>query len=143
MANQSFTSSNMQKSLTLARLDRFLVLTEWNLDYPLTKVEALPRVTSDHCPILLTAKRSDTLKKKDKIFRFKEVWLNHGDFVSKIPDLWKEGAQKKSVVLTFAKKLRHCRTRIKKWCANEIYSIRGLKSRLMGEIQKIDNLEEQ
>lgn len=112
------------------------------MDFPLTKVEALPRVTSDHCPILLTAKRSDMLK-KNKLFRFEKAWLNHGDFVSKLPGWWREGNQKKSAILTFVEKLRHCRTRIKEWCANEFYSIRGLRSKLMGEIQEINIFEEQ
>lgn len=142
MANQSFTWSNLQKSPTLAKLDRFLISTEWDLDFPLTKVEALPRVTSDHCSILLTAKRSDMMR-KNKLFRFEEAWLNHGDFVSKLPSWWREGTQKKSTVLTFVEKLRHYRRRIKEWCANEFYSIRRLKAKLMEEIQDINKSEEQ
>nr|CAD1829313.1 unnamed protein product [Ananas comosus var. bracteatus] len=84
MINQSFTWSNMQKNPTLARLDRFLLSTEWDQEFPLTKVEALPRMTSDHCPILLYVERR--MKKKKKIFRFEEAWLNHEGFISKLPD---------------------------------------------------------
>nr|CAD1832569.1 unnamed protein product [Ananas comosus var. bracteatus] len=39
MANQSFTWSNLQSNPTLARLDRFLVSTEWELEFPLSKVD--------------------------------------------------------------------------------------------------------
>lgn len=66
-------------------------------------------------------------------------------FISKLPDWWKEGAQgtsAKSAVLTFTAKLRHCRQRIKEWCASEFYSIRRLKNFLMDEIQSIDKAEE-
>lgn len=49
----------------------------------------------------------------------------------------------KSAALTFAAKLRHCRTRIKEWCAAEFYSVRGEKLRLMREIRDIDREEEQ
>lgn len=57
MMNQQFTWSNMQQNPVLARLDRFLISTEWDQDFPLSKVVALPRVTSDHCPILLTVEQ--------------------------------------------------------------------------------------
>lgn len=141
MINQSFTWSNMQKNPTLARLDRFLFSTEWDQKFPLTKVEALPRVTSNHCPILLYVERR--MKKKKKIFHFEEAWLNHEGFISKLPDWRNEVDQKKSAVATFTPKLRHCRRRIKEWCSNEFYSINGLKNYLLGEIQVIDGAEEQ
>lgn len=38
MLNQSYTWSNMQRILTLARLDRFLISIEWDQDFPLSKV---------------------------------------------------------------------------------------------------------
>lgn len=83
MINQSFTWSNMQQNPTLARLDRFLVSTEWDQEFSISKVEILSIVTSDHCHILLTADKIVTRKKN--IFRFEEAWLNHEDFLSKVP----------------------------------------------------------
>ncbi|OAY83301.1 putative ribonuclease H protein [Ananas comosus] len=140
MMNQSFTWSNMQKNPTMARLDRFLISTEWDQEFSLSKVVALPRVTSDHWPILLSAQR-DT-KGRQKIFRFEEAWLNHDGFQSKVPGWWAEGGNKSSAVLTFSAKLRHCRQRIKEWCKNEFYSIRDHKTLLMDEIHTIDIAEE-
>ncbi|OAY83381.1 hypothetical protein ACMD2_21719 [Ananas comosus] len=132
MFNQSYTWSNLHATPTLARLDRFLVSTEWDHEFPLTRVETLPRITSDHCPILLTAKNCS--RGKTKIFHFEEAWLNHAGFISKFLDWWREGSQgprKKSAVLSFTAKLRHCRIRIKEWCTNEFYSVRGVKNQLM------------
>ncbi|OAY69495.1 hypothetical protein ACMD2_25539 [Ananas comosus] len=48
MSNQSFTLSNIQRNSTLARLDRFLISTEWDQEFPLTKVEGLPRALGPH-----------------------------------------------------------------------------------------------
>lgn len=141
MRNQSFMWSNMQKNPTLARLDRFLVSTEWDLDFPLSRVEALPRVTSDHCSILLTVEKH--FKKRKKMFRFEDAWLNHEGFIDKVPGWWKEQAPEKSAVLTITEKLRHCRQRIKEWCKLEFYSISGLKNELMTEIHEIDKADEQ
>ncbi len=73
LKNQRFTWSNMQQAPALAKLDRFLVSTEWDSSFPRSDVEALPRVTSDHCPILLsTAAHS---RGPNKLFRFEEFWL--------------------------------------------------------------------
>ncbi len=54
ISNQMFTSSNMQSNPTLAKLDRFLISTEWDQCFPLSKVAAGPRITSDHSSILLS-----------------------------------------------------------------------------------------
>ncbi|OAY70023.1 hypothetical protein ACMD2_06552, partial [Ananas comosus] len=47
LSNQSYTWSNMQHRPTLAKLDRFLVSTDWDLSFPLSKVTALPRHTKE------------------------------------------------------------------------------------------------
>ncbi|XP_020104715.1 uncharacterized protein LOC109721473 [Ananas comosus] len=99
----------------MARLDRFLVSTEWDQEFPLTKVESLPRVTSDHFPILLSSESN--VPRTRKIFRFEDVWLTHEDLVSKLPGWWQE--------------------------EREDLNIRGVKNKLMGEIHEIDKVEEQ
>ncbi len=140
LLNQRFTWSNMQRCPVLAKLDRFLVSTGWDATFPLTEVEALPRTTSDHCPILLS---SDGKKiRRRSPFRFEEVWLKNEDFVKRVPQWWQEVEGGKSGVLDFTAKLRHCRTMIKRWCASHFYSIRGEKNRIATEINELDRLEE-
>ncbi len=51
---QRFTWSNLQVVPMMAKLDRFLISTEWDQCFPLSKVIGLPRVTSDHTPLRLT-----------------------------------------------------------------------------------------
>ncbi len=53
LSNQCFTWSNLQHNPTLAKLDRFLISTDWELSFPLSRVKVLPRITSDHSLILL------------------------------------------------------------------------------------------
>ncbi len=43
LGNQSFTWSNLHACPTLAKLDRFLISTDWDQAFPLTKAVALPR----------------------------------------------------------------------------------------------------
>lgn len=122
----------------MAKLDRFLVSTKWDHHYPLSKAAALPRIVSDHAPILL----SSTDKKPHRFFRFKEVWLTRDDFYRLVPVWWEELPTKGNNAITFAAKLRHCRKRMKKWCATHFYSISKVKE-LSEDIQKLDILEEQ
>ncbi|BFG29848.1 hypothetical protein CerSpe_161220 [Prunus speciosa] len=51
--NAAFTWSNMRENAILRRLDRFMFTPAWEELFPHTRQVALPRVTSDHCPILL------------------------------------------------------------------------------------------
>ncbi|KAK1313371.1 hypothetical protein QJS10_CPA06g01149 [Acorus calamus] len=52
--NQAFTWSNLREIPSLARLDRILLDAEWEAQFPRCEVVALPRVVSDHVPLLLT-----------------------------------------------------------------------------------------
>lgn len=139
MSNQSYTWSNMHLKPTLAKLDRFLVSTDWDLSFPLSKVIALPRHTSDHTPIFL----STGTKLAPRRFRIEKVWLSKDDFWANVPLWWSEVGSKRSVILTLTAKLRHCRVRIKEWCKTNFYSIEKSIKHLQEEIQKIDLLEEQ
>ncbi len=76
MGNQNFTWSNLQCIPTLAKLDRFLISPEWDQAFPLSKVMALLRITSDHSPIL----PSTGAKLPPHMFRFEKVWLTREDF---------------------------------------------------------------
>lgn len=54
-----FTWSNLQEWPSLSKLDRFMIFLEWEDYFSLNCVHALPRLGSDHIPILL--KGGDTL----------------------------------------------------------------------------------
>eukprot|EP00268_Persea_americana_P022044 TRINITY_DN21932_c1_g1_i1.p1 TRINITY_DN21932_c1_g1~~TRINITY_DN21932_c1_g1_i1.p1 ORF type:complete len:127 (-),score=16.07 TRINITY_DN21932_c1_g1_i1:362-742(-) len=53
LAGASFKWSNNQVNPGMARLDRFLVSTEWVDIYPEVLHLALPKTASEHCPIIL------------------------------------------------------------------------------------------
>ncbi|XP_020102569.1 uncharacterized protein LOC109720094 [Ananas comosus] len=139
LSNQSFTWSNMQHQPSMAKLDRFLVSIQWDRSYPHCKVKALPKITSDHCPILL----STAILSAPRRFRFEKVWLTRDDFHSNMTLWWNKVPPKNSAILTFTAKLRHCRTRIKEWCKTNFHNISNTKRAIQDELQQIDLLEEQ
>ncbi len=69
LGNQKFTWSNMQSNPTMAKLDHFLISTKWNQAFPLSKVVAVSRITSDHSPILLSTRE----KLVSHVFIFEKV----------------------------------------------------------------------
>ena len=69
------------------RLDRGLGNAEWKMLFLTAEIHHLPRVKSDHCPILLI---TDPLKSKSpKPFRFEQMWFTDLTFPSLVEDSWK------------------------------------------------------
>ncbi len=62
LGNQQYTWSNMQSNPTMAKLDRFLISTEWDLIFPISNVTTLPRITSDHSHLLLATQKKTSLR---------------------------------------------------------------------------------
>jgi exonuclease III len=54
MSDHKFTWANSRMVPTYEKLDRVLVSTEWEQDFPLATVDALSREVSDHTPLLLS-----------------------------------------------------------------------------------------
>ncbi len=75
LGNQSFTWFNLQSAPSLAKLDRFLISPNWDQAFPLSNASVLPRITSDHCPIML----SSGGPLPPRVFRFEQVWLTRED----------------------------------------------------------------
>jgi hypothetical protein len=70
---RQYTWANNLQSLTLEKLDRILVSTEWELKYPMVTVTALPKTISDHTPVLLNTGMSS--QHTSHLFKFELGWL--------------------------------------------------------------------
>ena len=69
LVGRRFTWSNKQKNEKWSKLDRFLVSVEW-IDYFKCVQKGLPRMLSDHCPLLLAGDEIDWGPKPFKHFNF-------------------------------------------------------------------------
>ncbi|KAL4201247.1 hypothetical protein AMTRI_Chr02g257740 [Amborella trichopoda] len=72
-----FTWSNHASNPILSKLDRFLLSLNWEECFPRSSSLALPKPTSDHCPILLD---TDVVQRGPGPFRFELHWLLEKDF---------------------------------------------------------------
>lgn len=67
------------------RLDSCWANPAWNLLFLEASVTHLPRINSDHCPILL--KLSDSFNSRlDRPFHFEKMWLSHPRFCRVVED---------------------------------------------------------
>lgn len=77
LVGKKYTWSNDQAQPHMARLDRFLISAEWNSLFPNSVQRAVANTSSDHCPLVLTAK---TDFRRSRFFRFENVWLRFAPF---------------------------------------------------------------
>jgi hypothetical protein len=70
------------------RLDRALCSMEWRVSFGEGYVRHLPRVTSDHCPIMLCLHSSHIPRGPIKPFRFEVMWLKHEEFSDVVRCNW-------------------------------------------------------
>ena len=74
ISNRGFIWSNNQDNPIFAVLDRVFASVDWDSYFPMSSLTALPRVGSDHTPLVL-----DTGGRKSsspKMFRFEKWWLS-------------------------------------------------------------------
>ncbi|XP_057432083.1 uncharacterized protein LOC130724829 [Lotus japonicus] len=75
---------------TSKRLDRALDDVEWRHLFPEAVIENLPRIHSDHCPLLLRCGGFDDTRGK-RPFRFLAAWASHPLFQEVIENGWNQG----------------------------------------------------
>jgi hypothetical protein len=83
MSGRKYTWANNQISPTYEKLDCVLATTEWEENYLLTTVQALPRVISDHAPLLLNSGETST-RGSEPLFKFECGWLLKEGFIDMI-----------------------------------------------------------
>lgn len=77
MLGRQFTWSNSQDGARWSRLDRFMFNPEWLVKFKF-KLSGLPRVISDHCPVLLL---EDEIDWGPRPFKFINAWILHPLFL--------------------------------------------------------------
>jgi hypothetical protein len=84
---RQFTWANNLPTPTFEKLDRILTSTDWELKYTRVRARALPRILSDHTPLLL-----DTgIPSQPNLQRFKVElsWLFKDDFYEVVARTWR------------------------------------------------------
>ncbi|XP_047943003.1 uncharacterized protein LOC125189817 [Salvia hispanica] len=95
------------------RLDRILVSETWTSSFEATRVTNLPRVSSDHGPILARCKLANTTT-TGRAFQFQNMWTRHEGFLGLVREVWVQptGA---GGLLSLQIKLARVKRALKEW----------------------------
>ncbi|KAK1292074.1 hypothetical protein QJS10_CPB17g00140 [Acorus calamus] len=137
--NHAFTWSNMRDSPSMAKLDRFLICAEWEEMFPRCAVRGLPRITSDHLPLLLT---SDDITTTRRLFRFESWWLECEGIEEMVAECWSAPTGVLRGARRVAFKLRRLKRKLKAWGQDMHLRRNSEKTRAMELIGALDTKEE-
>jgi hypothetical protein len=81
----SFTWSNKRDPSSWSRIDRFLVAPEWEAHFLDLLIKRLPRLCSDHFPVLFDCGGVHGGK---RYFKLENMWLKAEGFVDRVRQWW-------------------------------------------------------
>lgn len=117
LLDRRFTWSNKRASPTLERLDRAFFNLAWNNVFPNTTLSSLPRITSDHVPLILNIQ---TTVPKTRHFRFESAWTLSTACQQIIQKCWApnhRSTQQLTSAAALAKALKRTRYDLKNWAS--------------------------
>ncbi|CAL2238143.1 unnamed protein product [Prunus armeniaca] len=90
-ANFTWCNKRGEEDIIWKRLDRGLCNIDWRFLFSEAHLSHLPRVNSDHCPIMVKLFSNHLPAKKSMPFRFQAMWLSHPSFFEFLSGLWNSG----------------------------------------------------
>lgn len=94
------------------RIDRFLANSDWVFACPMSLVNQLPMVGSDHSPLVLHISFQDKIGKR--LFRFELVWAREKECTEVVKEAWNTHVNG-PYGFRFVKKLRICKGKLISW----------------------------
>ena len=131
-----FTWSTAQSG---SRLDRFLFSPVLETHFSKIVQKRLPRIVSDHFPVLLTC---GFMERGKSPFRFENMWLKVDGFVGRVKGWWDSYTFNGSPSFILVQKLKALKLDIQRWNREEFGDINHRKDELMGSIQELDREED-
>jgi hypothetical protein len=117
MSGRKYTWANNLANPTFEKLDQFLIITEWEEQFPLTTFRALTREVSDHTPLLLNSRES-TLMATQPIFKFELGWLLRDGFMGMVRDIWTNTLVGSTPMERWQGKIHRLRQHLRGWTKN-------------------------
>lgn len=94
---------------TRKRLDRALCNLDWRLRFEEIVINHLPKLKSDHSPLLMNFDIRRQMNRRRRPFRFEAIWLTHPSFNNLILDNWRPNQA------SFPSQLRELQGTLKQW----------------------------
>uniref|UniRef100_A0A2N9H1T5 Reverse transcriptase domain-containing protein n=1 Tax=Fagus sylvatica TaxID=28930 RepID=A0A2N9H1T5_FAGSY len=121
-------------------LDRFLFSPSLEDHFSKINQRRLPRIISDHFPILLSC---GFMRKGKSHFRFENMWLKGAGFTDKVQEWWNSYCVSGSPSAVLVQKLKLLKNDLKRWNVEVFSDVNKKKNDLLLQIQDLDRVEEQ
>ena len=113
-----YTLSNNQHNPTLEKLDRILMSSSWERQFPLTFVRKLTKEILDHSPLLLNTEDFIPNSVRKGEFRFDLNWLKNPEFIPLVTKVWMKPVKSKDPIDILNIKMKRFKKFFKGWGAN-------------------------
>ena len=134
-----FTWSNNREDVAMSIIDRFLFLDEWDDFFPTILQKRLPRILSDHFPIILEC---GDFSRGWRPFRFENMWLKAEGLKERVKKWWDSCIFFGTPSYIMACKLKALKLDLKKW-NEEVFGNVGVKrNQPMSELIELDAVAE-
>lgn len=134
-----YTWSRGGDSMQISRIDRFLMSSEWNENFKVVKQFALPRVISDHRPLLLEC---GDWEAKPSYFKFENMWLQAEGFMDKVEEWWLNYTIKGSPDFILTQKLKKLKKVITDWNKAAFGHLETRKSQILEDLMLLETIAE-
>ncbi|CAL1400518.1 unnamed protein product [Linum trigynum] len=118
------------RSHKASRIDRSFCNTSWNVVFPDSSVLHLPKLHSDHCPILTSSTSRASLSGNNKLFQFEAAWFMNNQFADFFAGSWDCDAPLQQALKDLVPKLMD-------WNKSVFGIINHRKKRLLARIQGV------
>lgn len=127
-----FTWSNKRKHAPIhERLDRGCANDLWFAKFPNSSIHHLPKIMSDHCPLLLRLDHPP-LRTEPKPFRFEPMWVLHDMFPSVVQKTW-------LAAFSLDSKLEQTRHDLIVWIKDHFGNVYHRKKRILSRLRGVEN----
>nr|XP_016436162.1 PREDICTED: uncharacterized protein LOC107762331 [Nicotiana tabacum] len=125
---------------TSSRIDRFLISVEWNDCFRNIKQEILPRVCSDHTPLILQCGNWEQTK---SYFKFENWWLETEGFNDRVQNWWTSFEIEGRPYYILACKLKALKGKLKEWSNCNFGNLEREKNHILNQITMLDIIQQQ
>lgn len=136
LSSRKFTWANNQDNLVMSTIDRIFCTTDIDSFFPLGSAQALPRLGSDHTPILWES--GVGLTPKSSSYKFEKWWLLREEFRDLVVRSWSAPTKSTTAISIWQEKTRRFRKSSKGWSHNIEAALRKYKKEMMEEYDTLD-----
>ena len=141
LSGRRFTWASSAEVPTYEKLDKILVSTDWEQNFPISTVEALTRELSDYTPLLLDTGNA-AHRGNNHLFKFELGWLTRDGFHDMVAKVWQRASHGNSPMQRWQNKIRAVRRRLRGWAKNLVGETKKKKSFLLDQLDLLDRKAE-